>query len=104
MPVIEDGGRVVGIVTERDACMAEAEGLLAEKKVRRLPVVDATGRLMRLLSLNDIAREAARQRGEKRNAISDAEVGETVAAICEARAAAKPGMVSEPPSKALSAA
>ena len=135
VPVVDEGSRVMGILTDRDICMAAytqgkalwelpvelamtkkvwtirpeetisaAEKLLAEKKVHRLPVVDAAGQLVGILSLNDIARQAACDRGAKRKAISDAEIGETVAAICEPRAAIKPRMVPEQPSKAVAVA
>lgn len=137
VPVVEDGdgSALVGILTDRDICMAAytqgkplgelpvelamskkvwtirpdesitaAEKLLAEKQIRRLPVVDATGRLVGILSLNDIAQEAARERGQKRKSVSDAEVGATVAAICEPRAAAIPGDKPELESMSLSAA
>jgi CBS domain-containing protein len=118
VPVVSsDGeGRVVGIVTDRDVCMAgytrgrtftemrvqeamakdlrccaasdtlaEAESAMRSAQVRRLPVVDESGHLVGLLSLADLAREAARERGSKRPAISEQEVGDTLASICEPR-------------------
>jgi CBS domain-containing protein len=118
VPVVSsDGeGRVVGIITDRDVCMAaytrglplaqmrvseamareprcckasdtpfEAEASMRSAQVRRLPVVDESGHLVGLLSLADLAREAARERGAKRAAISEAEVGDTLAAICGPR-------------------
>jgi CBS domain-containing protein len=121
VPVVSgDGeGRVVGIVTDRDACMAaytrgqaleqlhvreamatdlrccrpsdtlaEAETAMRSAQVRRLPVVDESGHLVGLVSLADLAREAARERGSKRPAIGEDEVGDTLAAICEPRHAA----------------
>jgi CBS domain-containing protein len=121
VPVVSsDGeGRVVGIVTDRDVCMAgytrgvplaqlrvreamaedlrcckasdtlaEAEAAMRAAQVRRLPVVDESGHLVGLLSLADLAREAARERGSKRPAISEGEVGDTLACICEPRHAA----------------
>jgi CBS domain-containing protein len=119
VPVLDDAGRLGGIITDRDVCMGAytqgrplrevpvstamskqvwycrpddplsvAEGMMQEKRIRRLPVVDAAGRLVGIISINDIARKAARERMQKRKAVSDAEVGETLAAICEPRAAA----------------
>jgi CBS domain-containing protein len=118
VPVVSsDGeGRIVGIVTDRDVCMAgytrgrrlqemqvreamaqdlrcckasdtlaEAEASMRSGQVRRLPVVDESGHLVGLLSLADLAREAARERGSKRPAIREEEIGDTLAAICQPR-------------------
>jgi CBS domain-containing protein len=49
--VLDADAPVVGIVTDRDACMAAFT-----KGRRRVPVVDAGRRLVGMLSLNDIAR------------------------------------------------
>jgi CBS domain-containing protein len=93
VPVIGDGGRIVGVVTDRDICMAayfqgvplrsirvhdvmarhvfschpndsleQAEKLMSEKQIRRLPVVDGEDRPLGVVSLNDIARQAATSR------------------------------------------
>jgi predicted transcriptional regulator len=87
VPVVEKDGSVVGMVTDRDICMAaytqgrrvmdmrvasaaskhvvsireneslrRAEELMRHAQVRRLPVVDAAGRIVGLLSLSDLAR------------------------------------------------
>lgn len=86
LPVVDDRGLLVGIITDRDICMASytqgrsllelvvetamatrvfschikddiqaAERLMSEKKVRRLPVIDAGGRPAGMISLSDIA-------------------------------------------------
>lgn len=86
VPVVDFEGKVVGIVTDRDACMAAytrgarlseirigdimatdvqtisgdemlatAEKRMADHQIRRMPVVDDVGRLIGILSLNDIA-------------------------------------------------
>jgi CBS domain-containing protein len=112
----EDGcGRVVGMLTDRDACMAayfngtdlkqlqardamspdlhackpsdtiaEAEQLMRTAQVRRLPVVDDAGQLLGLISLADISRAAARiaKSKSRKKQITEAEIGETLAAIC----------------------
>lgn len=56
-----------------------AERLMREKKVRRIPVLDAARRPLGVLSLNDVVRRAASVRG---NGL-DKEVTQTLAAICE---------------------
>jgi CBS domain-containing protein len=116
VPVVGADRRVVGVVTDRDACMAAytrgqplteirvrdvmsarvrackpgdeltaAEEVMREAKVHRLPVVDEDGRLIGVISLADLAREAARGAGSRRRAVSTAEVGETLAGIRQPR-------------------
>jgi len=113
----EDGtGRVVGMITDRDACMAayfsgadlkqlrardamssavhscktsdtvaEAQELMRTARVRRLPVVDESEQLIGLISLADISRAAARiaRSKSRKKQITEAEIGETLAAISE---------------------
>jgi CBS-domain-containing membrane protein len=114
VPVVDDSRRVVGMLTDRDICMAaytqgkplaaipvasamakqvvscrpDDELLIAERamqkaRVRRLPVVDAKGRLAGILSLNDLARNTGKDRAGKPRAISADEVTATLSAICE---------------------
>jgi CBS domain-containing protein len=119
VPVVESAQsrRVVGVVTDRDVCMAAytrgkplpeipvrdvistrirackpgdtlaaAEETMREAQVHRLPVVDEADRLLGVISLADLAREAGRERGSKRREISAAEIGETLATIRQPRA------------------
>jgi CBS domain-containing protein len=112
----DGSGRVLGIVTDRDICIAaytrgtslkeirvgdvmskgvqscqpnddlvSAEGLMRRSKIHRLPVVDDAGMLVGVISLADIAREAAREGGSRRREVTAAEIGETLAAIREPR-------------------
>jgi CBS domain-containing protein len=118
LPVIRGGGsaKVVGVVTDRDVCMAAyardqapseirvesamttnvrwcragdrisgAEELMREAQVRRLPVVDEANQLVGVISLSDIALEAARERMGAEREVSEAEVGETLATISQPR-------------------
>ncbi len=106
--------KLVGIVTDRDICMAAyftgkplevervglhmstqlytaapadpvevAEQLMRSKQVHRLPVVEADGSVVGMVSLNDLARVAA-ERG--RSAVDSSEIVATLAAIARPRA------------------
>lgn len=116
IPVTDSSGRTVGIVTDRDLCMAaftrgrdlsqlrvsdamspnvhgcrrkqsleDALGLMREHRVRRLPVIEDDGRLVGMLSMNDVIR-AVDQGGKRkeRRALNDA-VQDTLVSICEHR-------------------
>jgi CBS domain-containing protein len=117
VPIADKDGRVVGMLTDRDICMAAyiqgvslkealvtsamskqvfsckpeediatAEKLMREKQVRRLPVIDAEGRLAGIISLNDIVREASREAEMKREReVSDAEIARVMAAVSAPR-------------------
>jgi CBS domain-containing protein len=109
LPVITDGGRIIGLVTDRDICMAsfmnfehvreipvsrviteevyacrpeadihDALKLMQQHRIRRLPVVNAEGRLEGLLSMNDVTLEAKQGRA----GITFADVVSTMKAIC----------------------
>ena len=55
-----------------------AERLMRKQQIRRLPVVDERGRLVGLLSLNDLARHA----GGRDDDLSTREISQTLGAIC----------------------
>lgn len=78
--------------------LTQAEEVMRERQVRRLPVVDAKGRVVGLLSLNDLARAGSLERGK----VPLDEVGKTLAAICLPRLPATRGagpMVPRPRSR-----
>jgi CBS domain-containing protein len=114
----DGSGRLVGMITDRDICLAarfrgssleevrvadamtkdvracnpedpiaEAEAIMREARVRRLPVVDGSERVIGLLSLTDLAREAKRASPSRNPQITEAEIGELVATICRLRGA-----------------
>jgi CBS domain-containing protein len=63
--------------------LAQAERAMQDAQIRRLPVIDEQGTLVGILSLSDIAREAARQQTSSKRQITDTEVNDTLAAICQ---------------------
>ena len=114
VPVVDGERRVVGMITDRDICMAVStrNRLASEIKVgevisgdvyacapddklraaletmqsaqlRRLPVVDASGVLHGILSINDIILHSEKGRSKKH--ISHREVMETLKALSEHR-------------------
>ena len=116
VPIVDDSGRVVGIVTDRDlAVRAIAEGRsaetrlsdlmtaspascgqdddlrdveqrMAELQVRRIPIVDAGGRCLGIISQADIARAASIDDG----VVTGDEVALVVEQISQPRHRAKP--------------
>jgi CBS domain-containing protein len=111
VPVVANEGQVVGMITDRDICMAVAmKGRAADRiavrevsagtvyscrpdddvsrvletmkanQVRRVPVVDETGRLKGIVSLNDLA---LRLQGKK--GIPQGQLIAALKAICERR-------------------
>ena len=117
VPVTDENRRAVGIITDRDICIAahldgeplrsstvgavmsnivhtchpddslrEVATTMSENRLRRLPVVDADGRLVGIVSLNDLALAASeppRKSGD--DALTQEEVAATLAAICQHR-------------------
>jgi CBS domain-containing protein len=115
VPVLGDDGRVVGILTDRDVCMAayfqgrplsgisvasimstdvctcradddlsQAERLMQERQVNRLPVVEDGGMLVGMLSLCDVT-QGFKRGGLRQPKRAGQELLETVAAIREPR-------------------
>ena len=109
VPVVANGGEVVGMITDRDICMAtasmnkapgairveeimkgevygcspeaeihEALKTMQQRRVRRLPVI-ANGKIVGLLSLNDLALKA---RSGAAVDLSVQDVEETLKAVC----------------------
>ena len=116
VPVVGDDGRVAGIVTDRDICMAayfqglplsaipvakimspdvctchaedelmQAERLMRERQVNRLPVVRDGQMLVGMLSLCDVTQGVKRVGGLRQKNPEGQELLETVAAIREPR-------------------
>lgn len=116
LPVVDNEGHVMGIVTDRDACMAaliqgralsvisvdsamahhvyscrptdpieQVEALMKTKQVHRVPVVNEQGHLVGVISMNDIARESARELGSQIHEVTPEAFVSTLAGISEPR-------------------
>ena len=121
VPVVDPGGALLGVVTDRDLCRAawrsgrrleelrveewmstrlttcgpgdslgKAESRMRAARVRRLPVVEANGRLLGILSLADLARHLGSGGGTADSAVSETGVAETLGRICAAPASPDP--------------
>lgn len=63
--------------------LAQVERMMRDAHLRRLPVVDRDGALLGMVSLADLAREAIRERTHPRKNVTETDIGNTLAAICE---------------------
>jgi CBS domain-containing protein len=115
VPVVDQDGRAIAMLTDRDICMAaltqgralgeihvssamsrrlwscrpqddvkDAEKVMRSRQVRRLPVVDADGKLLGVLSISDLAIAAMPSKGAKatkKKPVAASDVGETLGAI-----------------------
>jgi len=72
---------------------ASVQRLMQEHQVRRLPVVDGAGRLVGLISLNDLAREATREHDHRHREVSEEEVTRTLAAVSRPRVCRLPAVL-----------
>ena len=66
--------------------LSSAEALMREKQIRRVPVLNAVGQLLGILSLADLAKQTTH--GTRAGLLAD-EVASTLADICRATAPAK---------------
>jgi CBS domain-containing protein len=67
------------------ASLGEAEYVMRDARVRRLPVVDEDSQLVGIVSLTDLAREAQHERKLQRPDVTRLEIGATLAEICTPR-------------------
>jgi CBS domain-containing protein len=105
VPLVNESRRVVGMITDRDVCLAlgrhraagdlpvsqvasgkvygcgpdddvaDALATMEKRRVRRLPVVDDEGRLCGILSMDDVVLRAERANGRRTEGVS---YGETL--------------------------
>lgn len=74
--------------------ISQAEALMRDNHVRRLPVLDQNERLAGIVSLNDIAREVQREASSGRRAeVTSEGLAETLAEICRPRRAREVAVV-----------
>ena len=116
VPVLDSEGRVIGIITDRDICMAlttrnqlasevtagdvmggaaktcapednasAALKTMQTEQLRRLPVVVDDGKLVGILSLNDVILNSKQGKSKKGAHVSHAEVMDTLKALSRHR-------------------
>jgi len=70
-----------------DDDLSAAERIMRDEKVRRLPVLNKEGRLVGLISLSDIARQANEEfaRGAANRYVTDSEVARLAADVSKRR-------------------
>ena len=114
LPVVDSDGKLTGMTTDRDICMAaytpgraldmmlvnsamakhvisagpdaqhdDIEQLMAKHRIRRIPIIDDTGRPIGIVSMNDLAIESVQPDTAMKH--GPAQVAHTLAAICRAQ-------------------
>jgi predicted transcriptional regulator len=61
----------------------KVEQLMSERQIRRIPIISAEGRLLGIVSLADLVREAGPRSARAPSRITESEIRNTLAAICE---------------------
>jgi CBS-domain-containing membrane protein len=82
VPVANSMSRTVVSCHPQDA-IEQAIRAMADQRVRRVPVVDASGKLQGMLSLNDVFRQVVAVREPRLRSNLSAKLAEAMAAICE---------------------
>jgi CBS domain-containing protein len=124
VPVLDHEGRAIGIITDRDICMAlttrnhlaseltvgdvvggpvkscapednvgAALKKMQNEQLRRLPVIDGEGKLVGILSLNDVILNSKRGKSKKGAHVSHGEVMDTLKALSQHRAPILDGLL-----------
>jgi len=66
-----------------DDSIEDAERIMRQEQVRRLPVLRADGAFVGILSLADLARQTLPQSGRQAAPLSDTEIGSTLTSISQ---------------------
>lgn len=74
--------RQVSVCRPTDS-LNDVERTMRQARIRRLPVVDVDGALLGMITLADLAREASRESHLPHHEIAEADVGDTLATICQ---------------------
>jgi CBS domain-containing protein len=124
VPVVDHEGRAIGIITDRDICMAlttrnnlaselmvgdvvggsitscgpedevgDALGKMQAGQLRRLPVIDGEGKLVGILSLNDVVLNSKQGKSKKGKHVSHREVMDTLKALSQHRTPVLEGLL-----------
>lgn len=119
LAVVNDEGKITGMITDRDICMAaytqgksldqllvncamahhvvtarpdqtieEIEQLMGKHQLRRIPIVDAFGAPIGVVSMNDLAIESVQPDTPMK--LGPAKIAHTLAAICRPRTPRSP--------------
>jgi CBS domain-containing protein len=86
VPVANSMSRTVVSCHPQDA-VEQGIRLMADQQVRRLPVLDASGKLLGMLSLSDVFRRVVAVREHRLRSNLCAKLAEAMAATCERRGA-----------------
>ena len=70
------------ITCRPDDTLADTEAIMRRARIRRMPVTDYNDKLVGLISLADLAREAHREQTLPHREITEVEVTQTLAAMC----------------------
>ncbi len=73
------------VTCSSDDDLQTVEELMRQNQVRRVPVLDQSGKLVGIVSLNDLALAARQQRKEEIAPMTSDEISETLRAICRPR-------------------
>jgi CBS domain-containing protein len=82
IPVSSAASRRLVAVREDDS-LDVAEALMQKNKIRRIPVIDKGGRLVGILSMNDLARQAQAKGFPRGDSLSPENIAQTLAAVSQ---------------------
>jgi CBS domain-containing protein len=87
IPVSSAASHALVAVREDDS-LDVAEALMQKNKIRRIPVINKSGRLAGILSMNDLARQAQTKGFPRGDSLSPESIVQTLAAVSQPTAQA----------------